>query len=117
MWTLGVNNLGVQKFVAKIGCDNKPSLTLFHKLGFTEVWFHNLFFLYVCICDNLIPRVWLVFRQEDEKSWEQGWCLWLDIINQGWIQRIQKEGPRVPRPSVPHPPNENFTFRDMQHIA
>ena len=28
-----------------------------------------------------------------------------------------ERGARVPRPSVPHPPNENFTFRDMQHMA
>lgn len=37
--TLGITSLGVQKYVAKIGCGNEPSLTLFHKLGFTEVWF------------------------------------------------------------------------------
>lgn len=34
---LGVEVLGVTKFVAKIGEDNKPSISLFSQLGFTEV--------------------------------------------------------------------------------
>ncbi|XP_020616957.1 N-acetyltransferase 9-like protein [Orbicella faveolata] len=43
MMNYGVTNLGVQKYVAKIGCDNKPSLTLFHTLGFTEVSVSEVF--------------------------------------------------------------------------
>ncbi|KAJ7371125.1 N-acetyltransferase 9 [Desmophyllum pertusum] len=38
MMNYGITSLGVQKYVAKIGCGNEPSLTLFHKLGFTEVF-------------------------------------------------------------------------------
>ncbi|KAJ7376416.1 N-acetyltransferase 9 [Desmophyllum pertusum] len=34
MMNYGITSLGVQKYVAKIGCGNEPSLTLFHKLGF-----------------------------------------------------------------------------------
>ena len=35
--TLGVSSLAVQRFVAKVGLENTPSLTLFKKLGYTEV--------------------------------------------------------------------------------
>jgi L-amino acid N-acyltransferase YncA len=33
----GTEVLGVEKFLAKIGFDNEPSIHLFTKLGFTEV--------------------------------------------------------------------------------
>lgn len=43
MMNYGVTSLGVQKYTAKIGCGNEPSLTLFHKLGFTEVSVSEVF--------------------------------------------------------------------------
>ena len=36
--------------------------------------------------------------------------------DQGRIQKIQKEGAES-RTLPPPPPNENFTFQDMQHTA
>ena len=37
-----------------------------------------------------------------------------NCVNQEWIQKIQREGAESPTPS---PPNENFTFQDIQHTA
>jgi len=43
MMNYGVTKLGIQKYEAKIGCGNGASLTLFHKLGFTEVSVSEVF--------------------------------------------------------------------------
>ena len=36
---VGIERLGVKKYVAKIGMDNVPSICMFAKLGFSEVSF------------------------------------------------------------------------------
>lgn len=43
MMDYGITNLGIQKYEAKIGCSNVASLTLFQKLGFTEVSVSEVF--------------------------------------------------------------------------
>lgn len=43
MMSYGVTFLGIQKYVAKIGCGNEPSLALFRKLGFVEISVSEVF--------------------------------------------------------------------------
>ncbi|XP_066293325.1 alpha/beta-tubulin-N-acetyltransferase 9-like [Branchiostoma lanceolatum] len=60
MMDYGVQDLGVTEYVAKIGYSNHSSLSLFHKLGFTEVSRSDVFqevTLHLPISDNI--RTWL----------------------------------------------------------
>ncbi|KAK2571860.1 N-acetyltransferase 9-like protein [Acropora cervicornis] len=43
MMNYGANHLGIKKYEAKIGCGNKASLSLFHKLGFVETSYSDVF--------------------------------------------------------------------------
>ncbi|XP_035695071.1 N-acetyltransferase 9-like protein [Branchiostoma floridae] len=60
MMAYGVQELGVTEYVAKIGYSNHGSLSLFHKLGFTEVSRSDVFqevTLHLPICDDIRTRL------------------------------------------------------------
>ena len=62
----GANHLGIKKYEAKIGCGNKASLSLFHKLGFVEVCikFNNI----ANFCSTILVFVIINFNFFPPKS-------------------------------------------------